>query len=71
MGILGLYGSRPSGLYSSRASGPMMVGGEVPGGWRSSWAASWLVRVALLDPGAQRAGRIGGRREANLYGLGV
>jgi hypothetical protein len=77
MGVLGMYGcrsagfygSRSTGLYGSGATGPMKVSREVVGEWRFPGTAGCSKQLALLQS-AQQAGKMGGGREAYLYGSG-
>lgn len=69
MGILGVYGFGPAGLYGSGAKDLLKVGREVAGDWRTSWA-SRLLWSAWLARRTQGAGKMGGGREAYLCGSG-
>ena len=56
MDILGMYGSRPAGLYGSETSGPMKVGRVMTVEWRSP-CHGWLLSVAC-SRGLREQGRL-------------
>ena len=70
IGVLEFYGFGPALLYDSEASGLMKVGRELEGEWRSPEIADRLGQLGMTQR-AQQAGKMGGGREAYLYGSGV
>ena len=67
LGIFGLFGSGHSGLSASGASGPMKVAER----WQESGGLPGLPGCSEqlgLAQRAPRAGKVGGGREAYLYG---